>query len=142
MTLEFLRYLTRADVDLLLDKANRLTYAAGEQVLAQGAPIPGIYVIRRGQVRIERADEGAAIPLAKLNVGEIFGEMSLLESEPASASVVAAEELEVDLIPGEHVTSLLISVPGFATRFYKSLAIILSHRLRETSSVAFPFFRL
>ena len=70
--------------------------------------------------------------------GELFGEMSFLEEAGASASVVADDEVEVDVIPGEHVRRLLDSLPGFAARFYHSLAVTLSERLRRTSRTALP----
>jgi hypothetical protein len=59
--------------------------------------------------------------------------MSFLENTGASASVIADEAVEVSVIDEIRVRSLLESVPGFAIRFYKTLAVNLAHRLREAS---------
>jgi extracellular factor (EF) 3-hydroxypalmitic acid methyl ester biosynthesis protein len=48
--------------------------------------------------------------------------------------VVADSDVEVAVVSAEAVRALLASVPGFATRFYESLALTLSQRLRELTS--------
>jgi hypothetical protein len=95
-----------------------------------------MYLLRDGFVRIERAYLGQAIAVARRGPGEFFGEMSFLESGVASASAVADCDVEVAIVSTADVQSLLASVSGFATRFYQSLALALSQRLRElTASV-------
>jgi len=46
---------------------------------------------------------------------------------------VADEPAEMEVIAGDHVEALLVSVPGFATRFYMSVAATLVRRLRATA---------
>src|SRR5690606_3502069 len=70
--------------------------------------------------------------------GDVFGEMSFLESAAASASIVAQEPCELDVIEGAFVHSLLGSVPGLAARFYQSLAVTLARRLRENTAMLPP----
>ena len=60
--------------------------------------------------------------------------MSFLENAGASASVVADEEVEIDIIGAVHLNSLLEADPGFSSRFYRSLARFLSNRLRQTTT--------
>ena len=59
--------------------------------------------------------------------------MSFLDSFETSANVVADEACEVEVIDGSHVEDLIEKQPGFAGRFYRSIAEILSQRLRETT---------
>jgi hypothetical protein len=59
--------------------------------------------------------------------------MGFVENAPASASVIAQDDLLVDVIGEAALLSVLSSTPGFAVRFYHSLAHSLSLRLRATS---------
>jgi hypothetical protein len=50
--------------------------------------------------------------------------------------VVAVEPCEVKVIDGAHVLGLIESVPGFGTRFYRSLALQSAHRLRAAPGLS------
>ncbi len=71
--------------------------------------------------------------VADLGADEFFGDMNDLEGVGASANVIANEPVKVLIITPEETNTLLLSVPGLATRFYQSLALSLSRRLRETT---------
>lgn len=54
------------------------------------------YLIREGQVKVTMTSpEGKEIILSVLGVGDFFGEMSLFDNEPRSATVIATEPLEI-----------------------------------------------
>ncbi len=72
--------------------------------------------------------------VADLGANEFFGDMNYLEGVGASASVIAEEPTKVLIITPEETNTLLLSVPGLETRFYQSLALSLSRRLRETTA--------
>jgi CRP-like cAMP-binding protein len=131
MTTDSLRFLTQDDRSLLLEKARQVTYRFGEEIIAEGSRQQALYVVRRGQVRVEHYGFSGAGIVALLGPGEVFGEMSFVDHEGASAAVVADGEVEVDVIDSEQMHALLFSVPGLAARFFHSLAVTLSHRLRE-----------
>lgn len=129
-------YLTQDDLRLLLEKANTVIYSKDEEILVEGTQRQAIFMIRNGLVRVERSHMDRNIAFARLGPGDVFGEMAFLESSGASASIISDEdEVEIDVVEGSHVYSLLNSVPGLAARFYQSLAVTLSHRLRETSAL-------
>lgn len=70
-------------------------YAIGELLVRQGNKGDSLFVIKAGQVRVDkRGDDGQPITVATLGPDEFFGEMSLLTGELRSASVVALEETE------------------------------------------------
>jgi len=131
-----LRFLTDDDQRLLLEKARRLTYSPGEVIIAEGSTQQALYLVHAGHVRVERERLGAPTAVTRLGPGELFGEMAFVEERGASASVVADGTVEVDVVDGSHVHALLMSVPGLAARFFQSLAVTLSNRLRETSEKA------
>jgi CRP-like cAMP-binding protein len=69
-----------------------------------------------------------------LAASSLFGAMSFLEQ--ASTEVVAVEPCEVKVIDGARVLGLIESVPGFGTRFYRSLGLQLAHRLRAAPGLS------
>lgn len=77
-------------------QAEILTLPAGTRILTEGEVADGIYVLMAGKVAVTRtADDGHEVMLAELQPGEVFGEMSLIDNAPCSASVRASEEVRV-----------------------------------------------
>jgi extracellular factor (EF) 3-hydroxypalmitic acid methyl ester biosynthesis protein len=126
-------FLTHDDLRLLAEKARRVSFATGEIVLSEGSEAPGIFVLRTGRVKIEKRFPSPPHTITTLGPGEVFGEVSFIDSHPASASVIAVEASEADILEKTEVISLLSSVPGLSSRFYQSLALKLSERLRSTT---------
>ena len=68
-------------------------FADGETIFAEGSPGDGMHFISSGAVRIEKqtgVTGGVAKTLAVIEAGDYFGEMSLFDQQPRSASAVAA----------------------------------------------------
>jgi len=133
-----LRYLTNEDRGMLTERAQVAHFNRGEVVLAEGSRRQAMFLLLQGFVRIERAYLGQGIAIARRAAGEFFGEMSFLEDGVASASVVADGTIEVAVIDGADIHALLASIPGFAARFYESLALTMSQRLREVTEILPP----
>jgi len=118
-----------AQLDELLAKMSRLEYRQGEIIFHQGDPGSILYIIISGQVKIvSTSAEGDEIILAILTEGDFFGELSLLDQEPRSASAVA-------MVPAQTLTLRRSDFLDFITR-YPSVAddvlAVLSRRLRRT----------
>lgn len=62
-----------------------------ELIVAQGDEDASMFIIQSGGVEVRRHVGDAVVVLGRLQTGDFFGEMSLLESEPRSADVVAIE---------------------------------------------------
>jgi CRP-like cAMP-binding protein len=122
-------YLTDNDHTLIMSKAKPLTFARGEKLIREGTPSPAFYMLRQGTVRVERG----SYHLATLFPGNVCGEMTLLEASPASASVIAAEDVIADAVEVANMRELFLAFPHMGSRFYRSIALTLSGRLRDTS---------
>jgi CRP-like cAMP-binding protein len=61
--------------------------------------------------------------------------MSFLENAAASADVIADVPCRIDIVERDAIYDLLAGRPGFAGRFFQSLATLLSVRLRRTSAL-------
>ena len=59
--------------------------------------------------------------------------MSLLEGLPVSANVIADDRVEVDVCDAAHIADIFANDRELEGRFFKSLAYILSVRLRNTT---------
>jgi len=76
-------------------------YQAGEEIIREGELGSEMYIIQRGQVAVFKLIGELEVKLAVLGKGHFFGEMSLLEGLPRSATVRALEP-----------TSVLVLAPG------------------------------
>jgi len=124
-----MKYLTDNDHTLIMSKAKPVTFAKGEALIREGTPSPAFYMIRTGRVRVQRG----LTHLANLEAGNVCGEMTLLEASPASASVIAEEVVVVDAVDVESMREVFLAFPHLGSRFYRSIALALSSRLRDTS---------
>ena len=123
--------LTDQDWKSLLSRATEKSYKNNDLIIAEGSVQSNLYLILSGFVHITGGKEKSKLTLDRLGPNEVFGEMSFLENAPASASVVAEDNVIVQQIESAHLNSLLASDYGFSSRFYNSLAITLSERLRD-----------
>jgi CRP-like cAMP-binding protein len=129
-----LQYLTPNDWVLLQAKAVRRTIALGDEIIRQGDWSGSIYVIRRGEASVELAGTGSRAIVASLGPEDICGDMAFLEQGKATADVIARDEkVEVDEIKAHELREILEAFPRLASRFYRSLALVLVQRLRTTT---------
>jgi CRP-like cAMP-binding protein len=130
-----LRFLTKNDWVLIQAKATRRTFKLGEEIIRQGDRVDSLYIIRRGEASVELAGTGSRAVVAKLGPEDVCGDMAFLEQGKASAAVVATEEVvEVDEITARELGEIMEAFPRLASRFYRSLALVLVGRLRVTTA--------
>jgi CRP-like cAMP-binding protein len=121
-------YLTANDWALVADKSSRVSFKKGEVLVQRGKKGNGVYLLLKGSARVQIPPQ---TPEPVIGPGEICGEMSFLEDAPASANVVAEEDIEAYHLDRPTLQSLFELFPHLASRFYRSLAMNLSRRLRE-----------
>ncbi len=126
-------FLTDDDWALLVEKGETVDFKKDQVILEEGERRRALYVILEGACRVEQSHQGKDVKVADLGANEFFGDMNYLEGVGASASVIAKEPTKVLIITPEETNTLLLSVPGLETRFYQSLALSLSKRLRVTT---------
>jgi Cyclic nucleotide-binding domain len=121
-------YLTPNDWALVADKAARVNFRKGQTLVHRGMKSNGVYLLLKGTARVQLPARGVS---PEIGPGQICGEMSFLEDAPASADVLAREDVEAYLLDRSTLESLFELFPHLASRFYRSLATNLSHRLRD-----------
>ncbi|MEQ9551561.1 MAG: cyclic nucleotide-binding domain-containing protein [Coleofasciculus sp. G3-WIS-01] len=122
------KYFTLDDQAYIIEASRRVRYAKNDVVVSQGEKAKrGLFIISSGIARVEIN----GVTIARCGPGSILGELSFLEESGASSSIIANTELEIDITEGDMIDNFCASVPGFATRFYHSLASLMAQRIRE-----------
>jgi len=74
----------------LIDRFKRVGFQPGQKLITQGQEGQGLFVIATGDVQVNvQKDGGDSVTVANLGPGQVVGEISLLHSQPANATVVA-----------------------------------------------------
>ena len=121
-------YLTANDWALIADKSTRMEFKPGQQFVQRGMRTHGIYLVIKGTASVQISGHG---PARSIGPGEVCGEISFLDELPATADVVAKDALWAYYLDRPTLQSLFELFPHLGSRFYRSLASILSRRLRE-----------
>lgn len=108
------------------------SFQSGETIFQKDDPGMTLYMIISGLVRISLpSEDGLEIALAILTPGEFFGELSLLDGEPRSASAVAIEPTTTAALHREDFLDFLKTYPNAAM----VVLTVLCARLRHTDSI-------
>lgn len=91
----------------MFDELDREVFAAGEQIFKQGDSGDCAYLIEQGSVEVVVAELNAEHRISLLGKGELFGEVALIDHQPRTATVVAAEKTVLIPIPRKLVEELL-----------------------------------
>ena len=82
--------LSDASLDLLISMLVERRFDAGATVVAEGEPGRSMFVVHSGELVVsKRGDAGRIIRMSGLEPGDFFGEMTLIEMQNRSATVVA-----------------------------------------------------
>lgn len=127
-----LEYLTPNDWTLIIDRTKRTAFRKGEVLIQHGKQSKIIHVLVRGIAKVEAPSK---VVVARIGPGQICGEMAFLENSVASATVAADEDLETCAIEWSTLLDLFELFPHMGSRFYRSLAVNLSRRLRDQLDV-------
>jgi CRP/FNR family cyclic AMP-dependent transcriptional regulator len=115
--------------------AEQECFRAGDVIFKEGGAGDALYVIKKGQVRVVKRDaSGEEHTLAHLKPGEYFGEISLVDRSPRSASVCADKDTELIKIKRTDFRNLIAGNKEIERKFYKSFTEVLCERLRVTNA--------
>jgi CRP-like cAMP-binding protein len=94
----------------------RKNFNKGQTVMFQGEVSNNFHIIKRGKVVVLAKSGGNKAELAELKAGDFFGEMSLLESTAATATIKCSEDdTEILMVPHEAFHDLLKQNPLLET---------------------------
>lgn len=100
---------------------------AGTPLTQQGTPVPSLYYIAEGAAAV-RVD---GVRIGSCGAGTFVGEMTASTGEPAFASVVAEQEIEVWQVKADVLRSLVERVPEIGNALEAAVFRTLRSRLLE-----------
>jgi CRP/FNR family transcriptional regulator, cyclic AMP receptor protein len=111
------------DLGRIATLAEEIDVPEGKALTQQGEPGREFFVIVDGSARAAIRGKGTAA----LGPGAFFGEMSLLDQGPRSATVTATTDMRLLVLDSRSFSSLVEETPGVARKIMRTLA----ERLRE-----------
>ncbi len=122
--------LTSAQAEALAAAVSKKRFKRGEILVEQGKKSNALYIVLTGRTRVVMADsKGREVILATLKSGDYVGEMSLIDDEPHSATVVADQQVDVLLLGRDSFLRCL----GENMEMSHSVMRVLVQRLRKAS---------
>ena len=106
-------------------------FPADATIVSQGDLGREMYVIHEGRVEITRTSGDGTTSLAVLEKGDFFGEMSLLEYLPRSATARTLTEVKLVMVNAATFDRMLTNNPEITVRIMRKL----SRRVRETDEL-------
>ena len=106
------------------------SYNPGEEIVAEGSLGDALFLILSGQVAVHRGPQ----TFATLSGNEFFGEMSLVEPAPRSATVTAMSATFLFRLPHDALRSLIADDPSISSILLVQIVKTLSERLRRANA--------
>jgi CRP-like cAMP-binding protein len=122
--------LTPRELEALLKGAKQVDYKAGEEVLTQGAMNGSLYLIVSGVLHARRTGGRRSVLLARLEPGTFFGEMSLFDAAPTSASIEGVSDGSLIQITRACLDEFIDKHPKAGADFLQKLLKGVARRLR------------
>jgi len=120
--------LTPQELKFLQASAQEKKFAGDREIFKEGDTGDGVYTVKQGTVQISGfVGKDVRHVFSRVQPGEIFGEMAVLENKPRSASAVAVGETVVYFIPRDAMLKLVETSPHLSLGLLREI----SHRLRE-----------
>lgn len=124
----------------LLRTLRPVRYATGDNVFREGDPAREFYVVLEGEMEVlKRSRRGRDTRVAILGPGDGFGEMSIIDMQPRSATVRALSPARLLRITAEDMDNLYRHDLKAYTLIVLNIARDLSRRLRTTDGILADF---
>ena len=123
--------LTEDDLRSLSDRLGEIDYNEGDVIFRQGEDGSSLYVIEEGAVEISYGEGKAKVCLATLFPGQYFGELSLFDGAPRSATATATKSSRLIRLDRGDLVDFVDKNPPAALRIISEM----SERLRQTNEL-------
>ncbi len=134
--------LSQATLDVLASSLPTSRVEAGDLVVSEGDQSTQMFVVIAGELEVfKKGESGGDVRVAVLGPSDWFGEMSIIDVQPRSASVRAVAPTLVLAVTADHVENLLYrrDMKDYAL-FIMNIARELSRRLRVADGILAQFY--
>jgi CRP-like cAMP-binding protein len=125
-----------ADRLALAQRLREQTLRKGQVLLREGDAGDEMFLVSSGAIIVSKAVTGRVEQvLARMGPGDFFGEMSLLDHAPRSATIQADSDTTLLVLDAQNLTRLIEVNPRAAVSFFQALAQVFIERLRATGEL-------
>ena len=117
----FTGLLTDEQRESLIAKGQVKQVKAGDCICEQHSQGDEIYVVLEGEVEVRENVQDNVIPMNKLGMGELFGEIAAIFAVPRIATVVATEDSKILVVEAKQFNETLDSMPEIKHSVYVNL---------------------
>lgn len=123
---DLFRDLSKGQLKRLAQASKEVDHPAGKEVATEGLGALAFHLILEGTATVNK---GGRV-LRTLGPGDYFGEISMIDGKPRSATVTADEPMTVLALPHQGFQQVIDEDPGFARHLLRTLCT----RLREAEA--------
>ncbi|MCX8057895.1 MAG: cyclic nucleotide-binding domain-containing protein [Spirochaetes bacterium] len=124
------KHLKDKNIKIVSNLLKERNYKKGDIIVKQGDSGIGLFIIKSGKVKIvKKLADGRELDIAVHGEGEFFGELSVLDDKPRTASVIAIEDCTTLAMTHWEFKALLEEHPEIAL----DILPVIVERFRETN---------
>ncbi len=128
-------YLNKKELTKISHIVYAREYKAEEYLFKEGTPGSALFIIKTGNVSIEKISEnGETLVLASISEEDFLGELSLLNEIPRSASARCKTITKAVVLFKHELFELIKSEPRTGIKILKNLAMMTGKRLVSTTN--------
>ena len=131
-----LRVLYPDELQLLFSSAELISFKADEAVIEEGQKGESLYLVKSGQLLVNKRHEDNVYEVGSITPGDVFGEASVLYQGTAGAEVRAIDDCELYVVPAETVHMLFDS----NERFLRATTQLAERRAAASALAVNPVF--
>lgn len=123
-----------AEIRQLIRHMHAYAAPAGKTIFREGDPGAYMGVLVSGSIEVRKqSEDGRECAIAVITPGKTFGEMSLIDGQPYSASTRTVQPSTIVLITRDNFMQCVQRHPALGVKLLMEIARLLSMRLRQTS---------
>lgn len=119
----------------LLGYGKFMSTSEGEKIITEGEPQTCLYIVVVGIYNVTTQAAGHEVQLDTVTEGDCFGEVSLFQPGPASATVTAAQAGQLWYMESDQLQQFLFDVPRAGCALILGINTVLSRRLKRANAV-------
>src|SRR5213594_3992174 len=135
-SVKLFREFTDSELLAFAGRLDERTLKQGQVLFREGDPGEEMFVVQKGTTIISKVVSGRVEQvLARATAGDFFGEMSLFDRSPRSATIQAETDVALLVLDREHLNLLIEVNPRAAAAFFHSLVYVFIERLRASGEL-------
>jgi CRP/FNR family cyclic AMP-dependent transcriptional regulator len=133
--IEIFKFLSADESRRVLADATEIPVKSGDILFEAGSVGNEMYIIRSGRIKVYRIYDGDEITFAEFAEGDAFGEMSLIDEYPRSASAAALEDCVLISLSRLAFKKIIEKDSKTGVKLLTAIAEVFSKRMRKTDKL-------